>query len=110
MGVDRYLEEPGHGRFIHSNLGGGRLEIVMAEDTVEAILRNALQLEEGFVLSDATRLDEIPNLDSMGQVQLVMEIERVLDDRLSMDEIIGMESVGHIRNLLVAKGKLRAEG
>lgn len=82
----------------------------MAEDTVIEILRNALQLEEGFVLSDETRLNEIPNLDSLGQVRLVMEIERVLDDRLSMEEIIGMESLGHIRNLLVAKGKLPAGG
>jgi acyl carrier protein len=80
----------------------------MAEDIVVGILRNALQLDEGLVLTDATRLDEIPNLDSLGQVQLVMEIEKVLDDRLSMDEIIGMESVGQIRNLLVAKGKLVA--
>ena len=82
----------------------------MAEDMVIEILRNALQLDDGFALTDATRLDEILNLDSLGQVQLVMEIERILDDRLSMDEIIGMESVGHIRNLLVAKGKLLATG
>ena len=81
----------------------------MAEDTVVGIVRNALQLDEGFVLSDATRLDAIPNLDSLGQVQLVMEIERVLDDRLTMDEIIGMESVGSIRSLLASKGKVRVE-
>lgn len=83
--------------------------IEMAEDMVAEILRNALQLEEEVPLSDATRLEDIPNLDSLGRVRLVMEIERVLDDRLSMEEIIGMESVGHIRNLLAAKGKLRVE-
>jgi acyl carrier protein len=82
----------------------------MTEDPVVAILRNALQLEEDCTLSDATRLQEIPNLDSLGQVRLVMEIEQVLGDRLSMDEIIGMESVGHIRDLLAAKGKLRVDG
>lgn len=54
-------------------------------------------------------LQEIPNMDSLAQVRLVMEIEKVLDDRLSIDEVIGMESVGNIRELLVAKGKLRAE-
>ncbi len=74
-------------------------------DTVIEILRNALQLEQDCPLSDATRLQEIPNLDSLGQVRLVMEIERVLGERLSMDEIIAIESVGHIRDLLAAKGK-----
>ena len=77
----------------------------MAEDVVVEILRNALELPTEFGLSDATRLDEIPNLDSLGQVRMVMEIEKVLGDRLSMEEIIGIESVGHIRDLLVAKGK-----
>ena len=77
----------------------------MAEDVVVEILRSALDLPTDFALSDATRLTEIPNLDSLGQVRMVMEIERVLGDRLSMEEIIGIESVGHIRDLLVAKGK-----
>jgi acyl carrier protein len=79
----------------------------MAEDMALEILRNALQAEDDFEASDATRLDEIPNLDSMGRVRMVLEIERVLDDRLSMDEIIGIETVGHIRALLAAKGKLK---
>jgi len=78
----------------------------MAEDTVVEILRNALQTEEDFAPSDTTRLEEIPNLDSMARVRLVLEIERVLDDRLSIDEIIAIESVGQIRELLAAKGKL----
>jgi len=82
----------------------------MAEDTVTLILRNALQLEDDCVLTDATRLQEIPNLDSLGQVRMVMEIEEVLGERLSMDEIIAIESVGNIRDLLAAKGKLRVEG
>jgi acyl carrier protein len=82
----------------------------MAEDVVIEILRNALGLEDGIALTDLTRLTDIPNLDSLGQVRMVMEIERVLGDRLSMEEIIGIESVGHIRELLAAKGKLRVEG
>jgi len=77
----------------------------MAEDTVVEILRNVLQTEEDFAPSDTTRLEEIPNLDSMARVRLVLEIERVLDDRLSIDEIIAIESVGQIRELLAAKGK-----
>ena len=82
----------------------------MAVDPVVEILRNALQLDEDVALSDTTRLEDIPNLDSLGQVRLVMEIEQFLDDRLSMDEILGIRSVGHIRELLVAKGKLRIDG
>ena len=82
----------------------------MVEDTVMEILRNALQTEDEFVPSDGTRLDEIPNLDSMARVRMVLEIERVLDDRLNMEEIIGIETVGNIRSLLAAKGKLQIEG
>ena len=81
----------------------------MTDDLVHTLLRNVLNLENGFAPGDETLLQEIPNMDSLAQVRLVMEIEKVLDDRLSIDEVIGMESVGNIRELLVAKGKLRAE-
>jgi acyl carrier protein len=82
----------------------------MADDMVVEILRNALLTEGEFDPSEATRLDEIPNLDSMARVRMVLEIERVLDDRLSMEEIIGIETVGDIHALLVAKGKLQVRG
>ena len=82
----------------------------MAEDTVIEVLRNALQAEDEFAPTDAMRLDEIPNLDSMARVRMVLEIERVLDDRLTMEESIGIETVGQIRMLLAAKGKLPIEG
>jgi acyl carrier protein len=72
-------------------------------DTVNEILRNALQLEEDCAFTDTTSLQEIANLDSLGRVRLVMEIERVLGERLSMDEIIAIESVGHIRELLAIR-------
>jgi acyl carrier protein len=81
----------------------------MSEDPVATIVRNALQLEESFAFSDATRLQEIPAMDSLGQVRLVMEIEQILDDRLTMDEILAIEAVGNIRELLAAKGKLSVE-
>lgn len=81
----------------------------MAEDMVVEILRNALDLQSGLCVNDETRLEEIPNLDSLGRVRLVMEIERVIGDRMSMEEIIAVESVGHIRSLLAAKGKLGVE-
>jgi acyl carrier protein len=81
----------------------------MAEDTVIEILRNALQADGDFAPTDAMRLDELPNLDSMARVRMVLEIERILDDRLNIEEIIAIESVGHIRELLAAKGKLRIE-
>ncbi len=77
-------------------------------DTVVEIVRTALQLEEDVPLEDATRLQDISSLDSLGQVRLVMEIERVINDRLTMEEIIAIESVGHIRELLSTKGKLIA--
>ena len=79
-------------------------------DVVGEILRNALDLDEDFAMTDATRLEEIPNLDSMGRVRMVVEIEKVLGVPLSMDQIIGIESVGNIRALLIAQGKLSIEG
>jgi acyl carrier protein len=78
----------------------------MTDDLVVTILRNALQLEDDCALTDATRLQDIPAMDSLGQVRLVMEIEQVLEDRLTMDEILAIESVGNIRDLLAARGKL----
>jgi len=78
----------------------------MSNDPVHVILRTALNLEDGFAFSDETRLQEIPGMDSLAQVRLVMEIERVLDDRMTMDEVIGLESAGNIRELLAARGKL----
>jgi acyl carrier protein len=101
--------EAAHNKFVEIT-SGSRLNTTMAEDIVVEILRNALQLDEGVSLDDAMRLADVPNLDSLGQVRLVMEIERALGDRLSMEEIIGIESIGHIRQLLVAKGKLNVEG
>jgi len=82
----------------------------MADDVVVEILRNALDLDENFAMTDATRLEEIPNLDSMGRVRMVVEIEKVLGVPLSMDQIIGIESIGNIRQLLASNGKLPAEG
>ena len=82
----------------------------MTDDPVVEILRKALQLEDDFALSDTTQLEEIPNLDSLGQVRLIMEIEEVLNDRLNMDEILSIRSVGHIRDLLMAKGKAPIDG
>jgi acyl carrier protein len=78
-------------------------------DVVLEILRNALDLDEEFTITDATRLEEIPNLDSMGRVRMVVEIEKVLGVPLSMDQIIGIESVGNVRELLAAQGKLSIE-
>src|SRR5271157_5897355 len=92
------------------NLQSGGSKTNMVEDTVIEILRNALQTEDMFAVVDATRLDEIPNLDSMARVRMVVEIERVVDDHLSMEQIIGIETVGHIRALLAAAGKLQVEG
>lgn len=82
----------------------------MGDDVVVEILRNALDLDESFAITDATRLEEIPNLDSMGRVRMVVEIEKVLGVPLSMDQIIGIESIGNIRQLLTSNGKLPAEG
>ena len=104
MGKQRTL-----GDVIPRNPDTGRPYTDMAGDSVVELLRSAVELDENFVVSDSTRLDEFPNLDSLGYVRLVMEIEKVLSDRLSMEEIIGMETVGHIRALLVAKGKLPIE-
>ena len=82
---------------------------MMTEDPVAVILRNALQIEDTSAITDATRLQEIPTMDSLGQVRMVMEIEQVVEDRLTMDEILAIESVGNIRELLAARGKLSLE-
>ncbi len=82
----------------------------MTDDVVVEILRNTLDLDENFAMTDETRLEDIPNLDSMGRVRMVVEIEKVLGVPLSMDQIIGIESIGNIRQLLASNEKPSAEG
>ena len=78
-------------------------------DSVHSIIRNVVILDEDFALSDELNLQDIPGMDSLAQVRLVMEIDKLLDERLDMNEMLSIESVGSIRSLLHAKGKLRDE-
>jgi len=79
------------------------------ENVVHSLIGNSVQLGGDFVLGEDTMLRDIPNMDSLAQVRLVMEIEKLIDGRLTMDEVISLESVGSIRSLLQGRGKLCAE-
>jgi acyl carrier protein len=78
-------------------------------DSVHTIIRNVVPLDEDFALTDELNLLDIPGMDSLAQVRLVMEIDKLLDERLNMNEMLSIESVGSIRTLLQAKGKLGHE-
>jgi acyl carrier protein len=79
------------------------------ESLVYELIGNSIALDSGFALSEDVQLQDIPNMDSLAQVRLVMEIEKLIGGRLSMDEVMALESVGSIRGLLRARGKLRGE-
>jgi acyl carrier protein len=79
------------------------------ENVIYSLIGSAVALDGGLEFGEDTMLQDIPNMDSLAQVRLVMEIEKLVGGRLGMDEVIAMESVGSIRSVLQARGKLRAE-
>lgn len=46
----------------------------------------------------------IPAWDSMGMVNLIVELEEVFHINLELDEIIGLKSFADVRNILDTKG------
>jgi acyl carrier protein len=74
-------------------------------DPVHAVIRCAVSVEDDFALRDDLMIQDIPNMDSLAQVRLVMEIEKILDDKLGMNEMLSLDSVASIRQLLKSRGK-----
>ena len=72
-------------------------------DIVADAFRAAFHLADDFAISDDLVFEGIPGWDSVGHMNLVMEIEARIGNTLDMDEIIAMSSVKEIRELIVKK-------
>lgn len=73
------------------------------QDNIATAFRKAMRLEESFAIEDAMSFDDIPGWDSVGHMNLVMELESHFGISLDMDEIIGLDSVGAVRAIIARK-------
>lgn len=73
------------------------------QDNIATAFRKAMRLEKSFAIADAMSFDDIPGWDSVGHMNLVMELESHFGISLDMDEIIGLDSVGAVRAIIARK-------
>ena len=73
------------------------------QDNIATVFRKAMRLEESFAITDAMSFDDIPGWDSVGHMNLVMELESHFGISLDMDEIVGLDSVGAVRAIIARK-------
>ena len=73
------------------------------QDNIATAFRKAMRLEESFAIADAMSFDDIPGWDSVGHMNLVMELESHFGIGLDMDEIVGLDSVGAVRAIIARK-------
>ncbi|MGA2065609.1 MAG: acyl carrier protein [Thermoguttaceae bacterium] len=75
----------------------------MHDDQVAEAFRAAMRLEKGFVLRDDMSFDHVPGWDSIGHMNLVLELEKRFATVLDMDQIVAMDSVGAVRDVVARK-------
>ncbi len=72
-------------------------------DRLKSVFEKALGLEpERF--SPALAPEDVANWDSIGHMNLVMNLEQEFGQRFEVDEIMEMTSVGKVLEILKAKG------
>jgi acyl carrier protein len=71
--------------------------------TITEVLRVALDLPSGYVLTDESAFEDVPGWDSVGHMRIVLELERIIGTPLELDEIVGLDTVAKIRALVATK-------
>lgn len=74
----------------------------MLEKVVD-VLKKTLDLDEKTDISIQTKMEDIPEWDSFGQVSLLSELEREFGVKFSFDEMIAINSVASIPEILEKK-------
>lgn len=74
----------------------------MLEKVVD-VLKKTLDLDEKTDISIQTKMEDIPEWDSFGQVSLLSELEREFGVKFSFDEMIAINSVASILEILETK-------
>lgn len=74
----------------------------MLEKVVD-VLKKTLDLDEKTDISIQTKMEDIPEWDSFGQVSLLSELEKEFKIKFSFDEMIAINSVASILEILEKK-------
>jgi len=72
-------------------------------DKIAEAFRAAMRLSDAFVLRDEMGFDDIPGWDSIGHMNLVIELESRFGVSLEMDDVMRLDSVKAARELLARK-------
>lgn len=74
----------------------------MFEKVVD-VIRKTLDVDEKTDISIQTKMEDIPEWDSFGQISLLSELEKEFEIKFSFDEMIAINSVASILDVLEKK-------
>lgn len=72
----------------------------LTESQLNGLLVAVLNLEDGYVFSEHTLMEDLPNLDSLRFMRMMNEIEAVTGTTLSAEDLMDVETVGDLRRLV----------
>ena len=72
---------------------------------LEKVLRNVFPIE-GDVIDENWTSDDIPEWDSIGHLNLIMEIEKEFDTKIEIEEMFEVEKLADITRILKMKKAL----
>lgn len=72
---------------------------------LETVIRNVFPIESDTIDENWTS-DHIPDWDSVGHLNLIMEIEKEFDVKFEIEEMFEVESLGDITRILTGKNAL----
>lgn len=73
------------------------------DDEVTKAFRSAMRLSDTFAFRDDMSFNDIPGWDSLGHMNLVVELESRFDISLGMDDIALIDSVRAARDVVVRR-------
>jgi acyl carrier protein len=72
---------------------------------LEKVIRGVFPIEEETINENWTS-DDIPDWDSVGHLNLIMEIEKEFDIKIEIEEMFEVEKLGDISRILKKKNVL----
>jgi len=75
------------------------------DQRLEKVIREVFNLESGTIEEDWTS-DDIPDWDSVGHLNLIMEIEKTFNIKIEIEEMFEVEKLSDITRILKKKEAL----
>lgn len=72
---------------------------------LEKVIRGVFPIEEEIIDENWTS-EDIPDWDSVGHLNLIMEIEKAFDIKIEIEEMFEVEKLGDISRILKKKNAL----